>query len=216
MPRPVINGPEPLDKPALLFVEGTNDLHFFDRALKHLDIRDRVALRSYDGNDRLTAKLGDLADEMSPTCPIRRIAIMRDADDAAASAFQSVAAAIQARQWQAPTTHGAWRRAREGWEVAGYILPDGQGQGELETLLYQALGADQITGCIDAFLDCLRANGAEIPTGHQQSKHRFFATVTALPKPDARFGTLADMHPNTFWSKPVFTSLLAFLRTICG
>ena len=213
MARASAIGPEPLSKPAVIFVEGTNDLHFFDRALRHVGKREAVALRSYDGKANLGVRLADLVVESGFSTTVRKLVIMRDADDSAEAAFQSVASAVQARQWHTPARHGEWAQAHDGLEVAGYILPDGQGQGELETLLNQALGNDGVNGCIDSFLDCLRANGAPIPTDHQQSKHRFFALVATLPEPDNKFGVLANKTPD-FWTKPAFANLLAFLRTI--
>jgi len=214
MPRPTAWSPEPLERPTVLFVEGSNDLHFFDRALKHLGRRDQVAIRHYDGKDNLGNSLPALALESGFGTHVKRLVIVRDADDSAQGAFQAITAAIQAMKWTAPPAHKAWTPAHPGLQVSGYVLPDGRSQGELETLLHQALVTPKVAGCIDAFLACARQNGAPVPRDHQESKHRFFATLSTLAKPTNLFGILADVEGDSFWASSVFAELLEFLRSI--
>lgn len=214
MPRPTAWSPEPLERPTVLFVEGSNDLHFFDRALKHLGRRDQVAIRHYDGKDNFGNSLPALALESGFGTNVKRLAIVRDADDSAPAAFRAIAAAIQAMKWTAPAAQKAWTAAHPGLQVSVYVLQDGRGQGELETLLHQALATPKVAGCIDAFLACVRQNGAPTPEGHQESKHRFFATLSTLAKPTNLFGILADVEGDAFWASPVFADLLDFLRSI--
>ena len=121
----------------LLLVEGTDDRRLFGALAGHLGING-IAIESYNGKPNLG---NDLADRVrSPNFrAYSSIGIVRDADDNARSAFDSVIGSL--RRANLPTRRSAPVAAatQHGLRVAVLIIPPGEDSGELENLCLRSI-----------------------------------------------------------------------------
>src|SRR4029453_10963345 len=85
--------PREITQTKLLIGEGQEEVRFFNAFLKHLGRRD-VQVEDYGGKDRLPSRLQALSTRPGFS-RVDTLCIVRDADNSATSAFQSVYAALQ-------------------------------------------------------------------------------------------------------------------------
>ena len=191
-----------------LFVEGADERNFFEALVKRIpDCSPQIW--SYDGRDNLGNFLeyfGDLPGVES----VERIGLVRDADDSAASAFQSVQSALAKAGLPHPSRPG---ELAAGPPIVGvWIMPDGKNPGMLETLLWESVGDPALRGCVEDFLRCAEAAGQSIARPDKARAHAFVATRR---RPEVSVGVAAQ---EGYWDfdHPAFDGLRAFLETVAG
>lgn len=196
----------------LLLVEGRDEVNLFDALLKHcfaaagkwdIQIIDAGGKRSF--RRKLTAIAA--AARARPT--LRAVGAIRDADDNAPSAFQSVSDALRHCGYEPPAAHG---EVSDGAPAVGvFILPDGAEAGAVETLCRRSVSGNQASRCIEAFIDCLK----EQRTLHSRNEDKTFAHayLAAGMDPIARVGEGARQGVWDFDSE-AFAGLSAFLRKL--
>ncbi len=196
----------------LLLVEGRDEVNLFDELLKHcfaaagkrdIQIIDAGGKRSFRKN--LTAIAA--AARARPT--LQAVGAIRDADDNARGAFQSVSDALRHAGYEPPSAHGA---VSDGDPPVGvFILPDGAGTGAVETLCRRSVAGDEASRCVEAFIDCLKEQRAL--RSRNEDKTFAHAYLAAREHPVARVGEGARQGAWDFDSE-AFAELSAFLRKL--
>ncbi|MCY3569423.1 MAG: hypothetical protein OXH38_12400, partial [Chloroflexi bacterium] len=151
--------PLTITKKHLLLVEGSDDWHFFTALLRHLEI-DEVQIIRCGSRDEIRARISAL--RVAPTFEsVERIGVVRDADENATGAFDSVRGALSAASLPIPQSEMDIVTATQPPAVSVFIMPGNRQPGMLETLLCQSFANPVIDGCIDRFLDCAPGENGE-------------------------------------------------------
>ena len=196
----------------LLLVEGRDEENLFEALLRHCfgpaaseDIQIIPAGGKYSFRKNLTAIAA--AAHARPT--LRAIGAVRDADNDAGSAFQSVCDALRHAGYEPPSAHGAVSDSDP--PVGVFILPDGVGTGAVETLCRRSVAGDEASRCVEAFIDCLK----EQRVLHSRNEDKTFAHayLAAGEDPVARVGEGARQGVWDFDSE-TFADLSGFLREL--
>lgn len=176
-----------IHKPKLLLVEGREDLAVFRELRDHSGIED-VQIMEMEGINNLRARLDVLVRDHGFR-DLQVLAIARDADDNAQSAFQSVRSALAGCP---PLSTGLPSRA--GARGAGkpvtsvFIVPDNVSRGNLETMLNGTRAGDTIDRCIDEYFDCLGEQAGFDLSGGRLDKARAHARIAASSNPARSVG----------------------------
>lgn len=203
MPR----SPLPLSQPRLLIGEGTEDVRFCLALLKHLGIND-VQVEPYGGKAGLRAYLH--AVRLRPDFGrLRALAIIRDADTNATSAFHSVCDALRANTFAAPAAAGRW--VDSAVRVGVWIMPDGHRAGMLEDLCLAAVQHDAAMVCVAEYFRCV-FQSQPTPPSHL-AKARIHAWLASRAEPDVRLGEAAEKGYWP-WASVAFIPFRTFLQGI--
>ncbi len=210
MPEP--GGPRPgqqtITLSKVLLVEGENERRFFHALLDRLGAHDAIQIINYQGKDRLREHL-----RMLPTlrgyAALDSLGVTRDADQFAATAFQSVCGSLDNAKLGVPDQTMLATQGRP--RVSVFILPDCSNPGMLETLCLSAVECDPAMPCVDEYIRCLEDTAYMPPKNPDKARaHTFLASRT---NPDLRVGEAAQAG---HWQldSPVFEPLKSFLQAL--
>ena len=197
----------PESEPKLLLVEGRDEELVLGALLRHLGIHD-VQVQNYGGKNRLGYFLVSLTGEPNFD-QIQSLGIVRDADDNAHSALESVQSGL--RNVGLPIPQTFLSPAGNGPTVSVFIMPDNDGPGALERLCLNAWAEDPAMPCVDAFMQCVQDNADKPPVA--ADKARLHAFLASREDPDLRLG-LAAQRGYLPWHRPAFAALSTFLRNL--
>ena len=198
------------DEEKLLLVEGRNEENLFAAFLRYLEITG-VRILSYRGKDNLRNRLGVYVDAPG-FGQVQSIGIVRDADDNAQSALQSVRDSLRNAGLSSPQTF--LTPAGDSPQVSVYIMPDNSGVGALEDLCLRALEDDPAMPCVDDFLRCVDAAATTPPqTPQNRAKARIHAFLSSREDPELRVGEAAQRGYIPF-NHSAFTNLAQFLQNL--
>lgn len=142
---------ETIKHPKVLLVEGKDEINFFDALLKHCEV-DNVDIREVGGKTKFPDELEAFL--LSFDKQVQAYAIIRDADNGAASAFQSVAGLLHKQNEPVPT--GPTQYAENDKRRVGvFIMPGNQSEGMLEDLCMQTVADHPAMNCVNGFIGCL-------------------------------------------------------------
>ena len=197
----------PESKPKLLLVEGRDEELVLGAFLRHLGIS-AVQVQGYGGKNRLQYFLTTVTNEPDFD-QVPSIGIVRDADDNARSAFQSVQSSL--RNVGLPTPQNFLEPAAGLPRVAVFIMPDNANPGALEDLCLAAWSEDPAMPCVADFMQCLQDVAIAPPV--DAAKARMHAFLASRADPDLRLGEAAQREYLP-WSNPAFQSLSDFLKAL--
>ena len=195
-----------ITKSKLLLVEGKDEELFFTAALEYRSIGD-IQVLPIAGKTRLRENLATL--RRDPKFPAATcLAVIRDADNSSASAFQSVCDSLLHHSLSVPKKHGEFTTALP--RVGVFIMPDGKNNGMLETLCMQSVKGKAPTACVESFLDCLMQSGSH-PS--PLDKARAHAWLAGQDDPEKRVGEAAQAG---YWpfADSAFDNLWQFIGTL--
>ena len=193
-----------------LLVEGKDCVNFFEAVVKDMALQ-RVQIHNFGGVNELRGFLPAFV-KAPGFLSVRRIGIVRDAEENADSAFQSVQSSLTNAGLPVPDVPTAM--ARDGGLAVGvFILPGGGEPGMLETLLCRTFARTPLAQCIDSFFECAGAAGAPAPI--RPEKARASAWVSTRPKPHVSVGVAAK---EGYWDlrDPSLTGVRRFIETLYG
>ena len=191
----------------LLLVEGRDEENFFEAFLRYLGVSG-IQVLNYRGKNNLGNRLEVYVDVPS-FAQIQSIGIVRDADDNARSALQSVQSSL--RNVGLPAPQDFLEPAGDSPRVAVFIMPNNADAGALEDLCLVALADDPAMGCVEAFMQCVQAAVATPPA--DAAKARMHAFLASREDPELRLGE-AGQRRYLPWDNPAFGDLAQFLRAI--
>ena len=193
--------------PKLLIVEGKEDELFFSAFCHHLGLND-IQVLSIGGKTNLPSNLKALK-KATNFSQVTALGIIRDADEDANAAFQSVCSALQHAGLPKPPK--PMTPSSERPRVSVMILPDDQSPGALEDVCLKAIAGTPAMRCVDEFFRCLQRH--HLPPPKNLSKAKVLAYLTSLPEPDKRLGQSAQAGYWN-WDHPAFSDLKDFLRSL--
>lgn len=179
--------PATITEPRQLVVEGRDASLFLEAFLRHEKVAG-VQVQNFGGNSELGSFLGALANVSGFRANVESIGIVRDADQAATAALQSVKSAVRKVGWQAPTQ--VLRAVGRNPRVIALILPGRGRSGMLEDLLLSAVANDPGIPCVSDFVRCMRSSLKTMPK--PMAKARVHAFLATRPKPDLLVGQAAS------------------------
>ena len=200
--------PTAIERPIQLLVEGKNPLNFFETFIRYLDIRDAPQIQDFGGVNELQRFLRLFV--RSPGFDtVECIGIVRDAEESAAAARQSVEGSLRNAGLPVPGYAGK----DDDPAVHVLILPDDEEPGMIETLLCRSVADAPVNPCIDKFFDCVAAlPGFDI---RRPDKARAQAYLATRPVPDVSVGVAAQKG---YWplEHEAFAGVRAFLTALQG
>lgn len=176
MPRYRWNNELLLGKSSLLFVEGPDDVRFFNAFLAYLR-KDSVQVSAVGGKDEFRKALGSIKNARNVD-QLKRLAVIRDSDENPQGALQSLQDAVKAAGLPEPVDIGTQADIHS---ISVYIeLVPGIGQaGSLETLLWELL-LDSEKECIGNYLGCM----SQLCEVRNMDKSRLYSYLAAGPIPE--------------------------------
>lgn len=197
------------DEEKLLLVEGRDEENLFEAFLRHLGISG-IRILSYRGKNNLQNRLEVYVDTPG-FGQVQSIGIVRDADDSAQSALQSVQSSL--RNVNLPSPQTFLTPAGDSPRVSVFIMPDNASGGALERLCLSALADDPAMPCVEDFLRCVNDNVPAGPKDQDQDKAKIHAFLASREDPALRLGESAQRNYIPF-NHPAFTDLARFLSSL--
>jgi hypothetical protein len=194
----------PITKPKLLVVEGSDDSHFLAALLRHARIEADFEIRDLEGVNNFNRILRALP-AVTGFANVVSLGIVRDADQSMQSAFQSVCSALKNANLSVPKHPLSIVGGHP--EVSVFIWPDCKSNGTLETLCLDSVDDDPAMPCVAQYLECLDSQKVTRPTAID--KARVHAFLASRKRPGLRIGEAA--WP---WVHPVFDPIKQFLRAL--
>lgn len=194
----------------VLIVEGYSDLLFYAELLEVLGKHGHVFIKHFNGRTDLATKL-----ETFLTPPLlaakQAIGVIVDADTSAANTAAELIK-LMTRLTGQPVALGAWTNGQP--RVGLFVTPDGNSDGEIETLVWKAWSADPVNGhprkCIDGFVECMKIAGLK---AHSPHKGLVSALLAIRNDEDPRLGPGARAKVFDF-NRPEFSPLKQFLSRL--
>lgn len=198
-----------IERPHLLLVEGRDETGFFGAYIKYLNLSNIQIIET--GKTEFKRRI-----KILPALPnfdqVRSIGIVRDADDNAKSAFDSICSSLKLARLPIPeqvlvSTPGSPH-------ITILIMPpDGEGTGRmLEDVCFASVTQDKAIECVNQYIACLHKVGISHRT-EVIAKARIHAFLTSRYDPDKRLGEAAQAG---YWNfdAPVFDKVKIFLRQV--
>ncbi len=190
--------PDRIEHEILLLVEGNDARNFFEALGQHLKLA-AFDVKDFGGVDELHRYLKTLVRQQEFRKKVRRLGIVRDAETSdepaktAGRAFQSVQSALENAGLPVPDKPAEFAESRGPDAgrpaVAVLILPDGDRQGTLETLLCETFVGGAVDRCVDDFLRCVEESDGPSPRPAKAKAHAYLAT---RPHPHVSVGVAAQ------------------------
>ncbi len=206
---------------AQLVVEGRGPEMFFREMVEVMGLSSSIEVRTFgDMTSRnLRTWLEVFTQKPAFKATVRRLAIIRDAETAAASAaFESVQSTLRALNLAAPEELATF--TQRPLSIGVFILPNCHESGMLESLCLEAIreasqpGGPDLLDCVDEFFSCRSKKG--LPTPTNPTKARFAGYVLARDVIDPQLGRAAQTRGVIPWDAAAFTPLKAFLRELAS
>ena len=176
-----------IEKPIQLLVEGKDQLNFFEALIRRVELQNHMQVRNFGGVNQLRSFLLALVDSPGFETVVS-VGIVRDAEDSAESARQSVNDSLRNAGLPVP---GDAEGRDDGPAVQLLVLPgEGAEAGMLETLLCRSVADKSVNECIQEFFECADAlPGVDI---RRPDKARAQAYLATQPEPQVSVGVAAQ------------------------
>ena len=204
----LVTDPQQFDiiKDSLLIVEGTDDRRFVGAFLKWLGIAN-IQMVAVGGTPGFRPFLTNTLINAPNFRRLRSLGIVRDADESAASAFQSIRDSLKDASLPVPSKPYMPAQLQQ-FTVSVAILPDGEEHGELEDLCLRSLQGQPAIECIEQYIDCLANVGMACKDPIKSKVHAFLA---GGEKPELRLGEASEAGAWD-WNSSAFSQLAQFLQ----
>lgn len=196
-----------IESAKLLIVEGKDEENFFQALLTHIGILD-IQILSVGGKTLLPANLKAVK-STSGFASVTSLGIVRDADQDAHAALQSVKDALAGAGLPSPTSLG--QPVGSSPCVTIELLPGGFSSGMLEDLCLQSVASVPLIGCLNQYLACAQRVSGTPP--QNIAKAQAYAYLAMQETPGKRIGEAAH---SGYWpfTDPAFNGIKAFLRSL--
>ncbi|HUN08780.1 MAG TPA: hypothetical protein PLQ56_19390 [Aggregatilineales bacterium] len=206
-------------KPALLLVEGADDVAFFNELRSKLSLDRPIKVEAIEGKDNLLPKLRALVP--NPNVDIEfldfvSIGVVRDADEDPEQSFREVVEALQAANLPAPSAVGAV--ASNNITTSVFILPDASSTRMLEDLCLRAFERDHVKLAAQVYVSSIQLlaplKDKNIPKATLKA---FLACKEDTKKHEVRLWLgEAVKEPWWPWDHPAFDEVKAFVRQVAN
>ena len=201
------NQTQAITKPKLLLVEGRDELNFFNALIAYLQLQG-IEVRIYEGKSNLRIALQTLPGSLD-FGNVESVGIIRDADDDARAAFQSVCGSLSNANLPVPNAPLLMTAGQP--QVAVMIMPPGANTGMLEDLCLSAFQDDPAMPCVDQYFRCIESQMGSLP--RNESKARVHAFLASRERPELRLGEAA-LGGYLPWDSPAFEPIKKFISQL--
>jgi len=198
-----------IEKENVLAVEGKDECNFFEALLKYERLEE-VQIIDIGGKDKFRVEFSSFAQTENFYTKLKRIGFVRDADENAISAFQSICNVLKNCELPLPEKQNIIVNEK-GIKLGVFIMPNNEQKGMLEDLCIQSVKEDDLTKYVDNFVDSYRANITD--ERYNLSKAYMLAFLsTRVPI----INTLGIAALNDVWNfkNPCFDEIKSFLREL--
>ena len=202
-----------VEQESLLLVEGIEDARFFT-AIAHQLNRTDLQIVTVGGKDNFRSFLASTLSKSDNFSQLRRLGIVRDADNSAQSTLQSLQNALVHAQLPAPSR--VWVPEQAGHlTVSLAILPDGSSQGNLEDLCIRSIESSPDSTCVDQYVQCRVNAGAQIANNRlaKSKAYAYLAVGRDSAEPGLRLGEAAEAGVWD-WNSSAFQRIRDFLQNL--
>jgi hypothetical protein len=202
--------PREISQSKLVAAEGKSTKLVIEHHLRYLQVRG-IQVEDFKGHPGFAAQIRAVRKLSGFEQNVRSFAVIRDAEQNAAAAFQSVCDALRDAGLPVPPEPGA--RAANGIEVAVFILPNNRDDGMLETLCVQSVVDDPAMDCVQKYFECVHSKRLPGPTSVPKAQAQAF--LASRPVAGLAVGwAAAEEHRYWNWEHGAFAPLREFLRAI--
>ena len=199
--------PVPITRPKQMLLEGRDEEEFFKALLRYLGIDD-IEVRHYGGKNSFRRFLNGFVS--TPDFDgVESMGIVRDADDSATSAFQSLQDSLNSANLPAPDEETI--PTTEFPKVAVFIMPGNAEGGALEDLCLRALLDDPAMNCVSEYMQCIQEHAGQVP--QNPAKARIHAFLASRVDPELRLGEAAQ-RGYLPWDDSAFVQVIEFAKAI--
>ncbi|AXH99847.1 hypothetical protein DV702_08925 [Sporosarcina sp. PTS2304] len=165
--------PFQIEKTKLLFVEGKDEVFFFDKLFKHLEIED-IQLVEIGGVEQMSVKLA--AFMLIPDFEsVKSIGFVRDADHSFDSAMQSMRMILENNGLQSSSNHGQVTQDESDRRIGIFIMPGENIEGTmLEDLCLHIIKERKYVELIDQYIVDLNKNELPVPSNLAKAKTQIY------------------------------------------
>lgn len=202
--------PSKLKHPKQLLVEGRDAEALFYPFLESMEVTD-IEIHNYGSITELAGFLKQFIRNADfRQLPVTSIGIVRDAEDNAESAFQSICSALKNANLPVPSQNIQGVDVQN-LKVSTFVLPDGKRPGMLETLILKAVEDKSDLSCVEQYLQCVKQSTGVGPK--VMDKARFLAFLAAQQEYKPVTGHAARAGYLNFASS-IYDPLKAFIRAL--
>lgn len=209
-----VTGAGPISESRVLLVEGKDEFMFFSSLLGATPGLSPFQVIPV-GKEKLRDSLSiirEMFDRAALTC--EALGVVRDADEDASGAFQSVRDALCDGEWASPGRPGRHGEVTSDFPKIGvFIMPDGRQRGALETLCRRAVEDTEAGRCATEYLRCMERAGRIAGVAARRDKAFAHTYLAGSDDPVARVGEGAQQG---IWdyTHAVFSPLVDFVRRL--
>ncbi len=136
----------------LLLVEGKDEENFFQALLSIMAYDNKIQVIGVSGKGNFSSKFNTLV-KAPNFSDVESIGFVRDADNNAKSAFESICSVLRTKNYVAPISSGLYSNGNP--RIGVFIMPDNKSCGMLEDLCLQSIKNLPINDCISDFIGCI-------------------------------------------------------------
>lgn len=203
MPDPI--GLQSITSSHVLLVEGMDEVNFFGMLLRSIMPVSHIDIRQVGGKDQFKNKLSTLT-KSTDWRKVRKVAIIRDADDDFARSYQSIIDSLKSAGLSAPLHTGEFTAVEP--QVGLFLMPNNANSGALEDLCLQSISSKPVFKCVADFTACLSRIKSH---PRNRSKSQVLTYLSAMPEPCPNLGIAALKGYWDFGSQE-FSDLKAFFQ----
>lgn len=202
--------PRTISQSKLIAAEGKATKLLTEHYLRHLGVQG-IQVEDFGGHPSFSAQVRAVRALSGFERNVQSFAIVRDAEDDAAAAFQSVCDALAAANLPIPNALGA--KAAGHPDVSVFVLPNNEEGGMLETLCVRSVASDPAAKCVEDYIQCIAAAG--LPGPNNIWKARAQAFLASRPVAGLAVGWAAGEEYGYWnWEDESFSQFREFLSAL--
>ena len=202
-----------IEKKKILFVEGQDEIYFFESLLEKKGIDD-VQIIYTGGKEKFAIEL-PAKKNLPGFDDVTSLAVIHDADMDVQSTFQSICSTLRNNDLKCPQKLSSFVSSSP--RVGVFVIPDGKSRGKLESLCLSTVKSKGIINCVDSFIECVtqesRSSGSSYKKPKDFDKARCRAFLAAMERDTPALGIAAKRGYWDFNSKKL-DPLLDFLKQL--
>lgn len=200
--------PIEIKEPTILFVEGKEEVFFFNAFINHLGLKN-IQLIDMEGKTQLRDRLKALIVASGFKAKVSSLGIVRDANANPKGAFQSVCDALKTLNLPVPERPLIPKGISP--KITILILPKEDTPGMLEDICLKSVQNNPALFCVDQYFKCLQEQGIPLPGKESKAKVQVF--LASRKEPGLRLGEAAQKGYWP-WEDNAFDEIKSFLRKI--
>jgi hypothetical protein len=202
---------EKIEKNKVLLVEGMDEVNVLNQFFKAIPLVYAIQIIPYLNIPEFDNFMRAFRKRQNYSI-VESIGILRDADENAEAAFQSVQDALVKAEFEKPEeplkSYGSKPK------ISVMILPDNKNKGALESLLLQTVEKKDEIICVEKFIECLKEKQLlKSEFTSRIAKAKLHAYIASKEEPGLKIGEASKAN---YWdfNSPAFDQIISFLQML--